>query len=258
MNSVQLHYRTFGAGGPPVIILHGLFGSSRNWLSISKKLAEHYQVITLDLRNHGESPHVDGMSYPAMAADVFLLAESLGLDEYTLIGHSMGGKVAMQMALERPDIINRLMVLDIAPVEYRHRYGKLFTAMNDLPVDAITNRREAEERFCPDIGDINLCRFLLQNLVRTENGFTWRINLPALENNTDSIAAFPRISPAKQYAGPCLFLGGENSDFILQDHVPVIKQLFPAADVRWLDHAGHLLHAERPDAVLGEILQFIE
>lgn len=256
MSIVELHYRATGTG-IPVIILHGLFGSSRNWSSLSKKLADHYQIITPDLRNHGESPHTDKMDYAGMAEDVLALAESLNLAEYTVIGHSMGGKVGMQMALTMPQVVNRLLVMDIAPVEYRHRYGKLFTAMENLPLNKINNRREAEELFCPIIGDINLCRFLLQNLVRTENGFDWRINLQALESNIDTIAAFPDASLSRHYDGPCLFLGGAESDFILPEHATVIKRLFPAADMQWIKGAGHMLHVEQPEAVLQKTRAFL-
>jgi len=256
MNTVQLHHRHNGEGRP-VIVLHGLFGSSRNWYSMTKKLSEHCRVITVDLRNHGLSAHTDTMNYPEMADDVLALAEQLGLSTYSVIGHSMGGKVAMHMALSRPGVIDNLVVLDIAPVEYRHRYGKIFTAMKQLPLHTIKNRDEAETLFCPTIGDRNLCRFLLQNLVRTGNGFTWRINLPVLENNIDRIADFPEFPPSQRFDGPSLFLGGSQSDFIVNDHLPVIRQLFPSADIQWLEQAGHMLHVEQPDAVFDKIIQFI-
>lgn len=256
MNAVPLHHRIYGRGSP-VIILHGLFGSSRNWLSMTKKLAEHHLVITADLRNHGKSPHSDTMNYPEMSGDVFDLAERLGLPTYSVVGHSMGGKVAMQMALARPDVIDSLVVLDIAPVEYDHRYGKIFTAMKQLPVDRLKNRQEAEDLFCPLIGDTYLCQFLLQNLVRNGDAFSWRINLPALENNIDRIAAFPELQASRRFDGACLFLGGKQSDFILPGHIPLIKQFFPGAEIQWLDEAGHMLHVEKPDSVFGEIRQFI-
>ena len=252
--SLTLHFREQGKG-TPVIILHGLFGSATNWQTMARHLSGQYRVVTPDLRNHGKSGHADSMDYPEMAHDVLDLMDKLEFQSGVLIGHSMGGKVAMQFALEQPERVDKLVILDISPVHYTHRYGKIFDAMKNLPLENVKNRSDIEARFCPLIGNRMLCQFLLQNLVRGDNGYYWRIHLEALENNMESIADFPGTNAV--YTGPGLFLGGKLSEFIRTEHLPVIRKWFPAADVQWIENAGHMLHVEQPQALLDEILKFL-
>ncbi|RME34103.1 MAG: alpha/beta fold hydrolase, partial [Gammaproteobacteria bacterium] len=174
----SLHYTEQGEGRP-LVILHGLFGSGRNWQRVARRLAEHYRVITPDLRNHGRSPHLPGMSYPEMAADLFELMERLDLPSTLLMGHSMGGKVAMTAALQQPEKVTALIVVDIAPVRYRHSFEPIFQALKSIPVEWIRSRQEAERLLAGYIDDSVLRAFLLQNLNRDESGFHWRINLDA-------------------------------------------------------------------------------
>jgi len=252
----RLHYNTIGKG-KPIIILHGLFGSLRNWKSFAKLLANNYQVITLDLRNHGQSDFTDTMTYPEMADDVMNLIKKLSLENLSLIGHSMGGKVAMINALRHPSLIEKLIVLDIAPVSYTHRYGKLFEAMQDLPLNLVKNRIEAGTILNNQINDTFLTQFLLQNLNRDENGFQWRINLQAILNNIELISGFPDIETAIKYDKPALFLGGNNSHFIQSQYYKTIRDYFPGAVIELIENAGHMLHIEQPEMVVGRIRQFI-
>lgn len=252
----KLHYKISGSG-EPVLILHGLFGSSTNWRSVARALSDDYQVITPDLRNHGLSEHIDTMTYQEMADDIMQLLDDLSLERITLAGHSMGGKVAMINALLYPDRINRLLVLDIAPADYEHRYGKIFHAMQNLPLDSINNRNEAELILNEQFDDLFLVRFLLQNLVRTENGFEWRINLPAIQDNIDLINSFPQLETGKSFDNPVRFLGGKTSDFITPTHLQTIHKYFPGADVDHVENAGHMLHVEQPEKVLDELRLFL-
>ena len=255
--SVKLHHNIIGTGNP-VIILHGLFGSSRNWQSVAKTLSENFQIITPDLRNHGQSFHAESMTYTEMAEDVLTLINELSLGKVSIVGHSMGGKVAMINALLHSHMINKLAVLDIAPVSYEHRYGKLFQAMNNLPLDQIKNRNEAEKILNDQINDIFLTRFLLQNLSRTDNGFEWRFNLPAIQSNIEHISSFPDLELDAKYEKPALLLGGNNSHFVQPDYHGVIKKYFPNAEIELIENAGHMLHIEQPEVVINSIRQFIE
>jgi pimeloyl-ACP methyl ester carboxylesterase len=253
----SLHYNISGRGDA-VIILHGLFGSSRNWQSAARILAEDFQVITPDLRNHGQSFHTASMTYQEMAEDIVRLLDDLSLAKTVLIGHSMGGKVAMVNALLHTHRIEKLAVLDIAPVSYEHRYGKLFQAMYNLPLDRIRNRSEAEEILDRQINDIFLTRFLLQNLVRSDNGFEWRINLPAIQENIEKISTFPEPGNAGVFDNPVLFLGGENSHFIQPVHRETIRRFFPQAEIEYIENAGHMLHIEQPDKTVSKLRKFLE
>ncbi len=253
---VKLHYNLFGEG-PPVIILHGLFGSSRNWQSVAKALSDTHQIITVDLRNHGLSAHTASMSYQDMAGDIHALIRQLSLDDVSLVGHSMGGKAAMMLALSSPEMVSKLAVLDIAPVSYEHRYGKIFHVLQNLPLDMIKNRNEAAKILNNQLEDDFLTQFLLQNLIKDENSFIWRLNIPSLLNNIDLIGGFPEVGSDARYHQPALFLGGRNSHFIQPEHHPVIQSYFPNADIALIDNAGHMLHIEQPVIVIDKLRKFI-
>ena len=253
---VRLHYKDTGKGDP-VIILHGLFGSSRNWQGIAKKLAEEFRVIAVDLRNHGQSGSAGSMLYTEMAEDLHHLMSQLSLESPSLIGHSMGGKVAMMTALKYQNRIKRLVVLDIAPVGYGHRYGKIFSALNNLPLSRITSRNEAEKIMDQTINDLDLTRFLLQNLTRSGPGFQWRINIRAIEENIEFINTFPENVDSMKWSKPALFLGGKNSKFIQPRFHKAILELFPAAEIELIDNAGHMLHIEHAGTVIGKIRKFL-
>ncbi|MGH8120309.1 MAG: alpha/beta fold hydrolase [Gammaproteobacteria bacterium] len=253
---VKLNFQVLGEG-PTVVILHGLCGSLGNWRMMAKQLSANHRVVTVDLRNHGKSAHTGSMTYVEMAEDVLHLITDQSLRNITLVGHSMGGKAVMAAALMQPELSDRIIVMDIAPVRYAHRYGKLLSAMRDLPLPGIKNRNEAEKMLDALINDPELARFLLQNLVKTGNGYAWRLNLPSLRTNIEDISGFPDFGPHAQFRKPALFLGGVNSYFIRPEHHPVIHGFFPKAEIEPIADAGHMLHLDQPEIVLDKIRRFI-
>ncbi len=246
---LTLTYEDLGSGNP-VVILHGLFGSRRNWLTLAKQLAASARVIVVDLRNHGDSPHVPTMYWDEMADDVHQVLNKCGLERALIAGHSMGGKVAMTFANRFPERTDALLVLDIAPVTYPNRFGEIFAALRGLPVADMTSRQEADAVLAHMIPDTSLRLFLLHNLVRAEQGFIWRINLPVLESEMSSICGFPAPSPSATYTGPTRFLAGDRSDYMLAEHLPAIHALYPQAEVHTIADAGHWIHADQPILVL--------
>jgi esterase len=241
-----------------ILILHGLFGSKRNWQSIARQLSEDFQVFTLDLRNHGESEHHDDMTYRAMADDIFQFISEHSLENVSVIGHSMGGKVAMQMALQHPEIINRLVIIDIAPVQYQHGFNDLIDSLKALPLDQISSRQEADKHLRTTVQPETLRQFLLQNLKNSADGFCWRINLDAIQANINALMDFPADHNITQYQNPVLFLKGEKSDYIKHEYERTIFKFFSRALFITVADTGHWLHAENPDFVVGEIRTFIK
>lgn len=254
---LNLHYQVFGQGDP-VIIMHGLFGSSRNWLSLAKKLSESHQVYIVDLRNHGRSGHADSMTYIDMAADIAHLIEINDLDKVNLIGHSMGGKVAMTFALQYRLLINKLIVLDISPVSYQNEFDLLLETMLNLPLDQINNRNDANEILSHDIPDESLRAFLLQNLIQDGDSYRWRINLEGIKENLGNISGFPAPVTINSLECRTLFLGGSESDYIRPHHHPIIRKFFSNTLIHTVSNAGHWLHVQQPDTVLQRITTFLE
>ena len=191
--SVELACDQFGEAGLPVVILHGLLGSARNWTSIAKELAGTYRGFALDLRNHGRSPWAATMSFDDMAGDVAAFIEHQGLGAVALIGHSLGGKVAMRLALTRPELIERLLVVDVAPVAYAQTFGQFVEAMRQVDLAAVQRRADADLQLQGAVPDAVLRNFLLQNLVKTDAGFVWRVNLEALAANMEELLGFPHL-----------------------------------------------------------------
>jgi esterase len=248
----------YGAGTqPPVVILHGLFGSAGNWATIARRLAEQRRVVALDLRNHGNSPWAHTISYSDMAEDVFATSRALGLGRFALIGHSMGGKAAMAAALAHPAEVERLVVVDIAPVAYAPGHLGYVRAMRALDLSAVRRRGDADAALADVVPGAAERAFLLQNLVFEAGGARWRINLAAIEQAMRELAGFPPQPPGAVYRGPALFVAGENSDFLLPAHEPAIKRLFPHARIARADNAGHWLHAEQPEAFLDLAAPFL-
>ena len=253
--SVSLSYKSQGAAGPPVVILHGLLGSSSNWRSIARHLAERYRVFALDLPNHGESPHVDTMSYPAMAADVAGFLDEQRIASATLIGHSMGGKTAMRLALDAPERVDRLVAVDIAPTLSNHDHLPWLRAMETLDVGRVRRRGDADKLLAEAVPDAAMRQFLLQNLISTPGGFAWRVNLAAIESSLSALLDFPLDADTKAFDGPALFIRGAQSDYVSREDETAIRALFPRADVVTIEGAGHWVHAEQPArflAALGE------
>jgi pimeloyl-ACP methyl ester carboxylesterase len=243
--------------GEPVAILHGLFGSGRNWATIAQRLAANHRVIAFDLRNHGASPWAETMGYAEMAEDVRAAMRARGHHRYALIGHSMGGKVAMVAALSEPNAVARLVVVDIAPVAYPVPFLPYVRAMGALDLGAINRRGEADAVLSDAIRDRAERQFLLQNLLFVDGRPRWRLNLAALEAALPVLAGFPSFPPDTRYDGPALFIAGGKSAAVRPRHEPAIRTLFPRAELARIDDAGHWLHAERPEAFLVLIEPFL-
>lgn len=240
----MLSYAEFGdPGAPPLMIVHGLYGSGRNWGVIAKRLADAARVITIDLRNHGLSPRTDTHSYPDMAGDIAALIEHLGGPMH-VVGHSMGGKAVMLLALTRPDLLNRLIVADIAPVAYTHSQLPYIHAMRAVDLSNVTRRSEAEAQLAEQGVEPALCSFFTQSL--DIPGKRWRLNLDTLEAEMPKIMSFPEVDGS--FDGPTLFLSGATSDYVQPEHRPQIKEMFPNARFAKLKDAGHWLHADQPRA----------
>lgn len=240
----MLNVLTFGdPSNPPLLIAHGLFGSGRNWGVIAKRLSDRFHVICPDMRNHGASPWFETHTYFDLAND---LAELL-TEPTLVIGHSMGGKAAMVLALEYPEKVKGLIVADIAPVAYSHSQNHHINAMRNVDLSKVVKRSEAGEHLHPEVRD-----FLLQSLDIKEK--RWRLNLDVLELEMPKIVGFPQISGT--YARPSLFLSGAQSDYVRPEHREKIKTLFPRAKFAKIPEAGHWLHAERPRAFEAAIRAF--
>ena len=243
--------------GPPLVVLHGLFGAKRNWASIAKALAPRHRVLTVDLRNHGASPWNAVHDYPALAGDVARFIRTHVGGPAAVLGHSMGGKAAMVLALEEPDLVERLIVVDIAPAPSRTTLIDALQAMKNVPLATCTRRTEAETALAESIPDPAVRAFLVQNVTAGPHGLAWAVNLEALERNFPAIVGFPDVAAGRTFTGPTLFVVGERSDYVRPEHHAVIRRLFPAATIEIVAGAGHWVHAEAPDAFLAVLSGFL-
>lgn len=256
--TVELHGECFGdQEKPAVVVLHGMLGSGRNWTTMAKRLGDQFAVWSVDLRNHGASPHAVEMSYSVMAADLAAFLDRVGLGPAILIGHSMGGKVAMRLAVEQPQRLRGLVVVDISPKAYAPRWEREFTVLRALELNTLRSRAEAEKRLEADIPDWAFRKFLTTNLVRdTETQrFRWTVNLETLQ------AALPRlfekgIPDDARYEGPVLFLRGGRSRFIDPNDLDLIRSHFPRACLESVGEAGHNVHFDTPDAFAEVLLRW--
>ncbi|MBI1226570.1 MAG: alpha/beta fold hydrolase [Bacteroidetes bacterium] len=258
---MELNYKTFGQGDP-VIILHGLFGTLDNWQTIARQLAENYSVFILDQRNHGRSPHAEPHDYPTLAEDLRQFMEAHWMyDGAHVIGHSMGGKTAMQFALNYPDLVKKLVVVDIAPKAYQGNHYEIFEALKAMDLDKIADRKEAEAFLAERIQEEDVRLFLMKNLTRKtpfsgeqggSGGFEFKMNLPVLWEHYPTILA--EIS-GEPFEGPTLFIrGGRSKHVVLPEDESLIKKLFPNSEIKTVEGAGHWVHAEKP----GELLKMVQ
>jgi len=229
--------------GTPLLIAHGLFGTARNWGVLAKRLAGERQVISVDMRNHGSSFRAASNTYMDMAGDLARVIENGG-GSANVLGHSMGGKAAMMLALSRPDLVEKLVVADIAPIGYSHSQLDKITAMKAVDLSVVERRRDAEEQLVDTVADPSLRSFLLQSLTLGEGGASWKLNLDALGAAMDEVIGFPDIEGVFQ--GEVLFLHGGSSDYVQPAHHERILTLFPNARFEAIEGAGHWLHAEKP------------
>ncbi|MBZ2170328.1 MULTISPECIES: alpha/beta fold hydrolase [Marinobacter] len=260
--TVDLNHRITGEG-KPLILMHGLFGSLENLGGIVRRLQDEWRIHALDLRNHGASPHSDSMDYPSMARDVLAYMDSQGLDKVSLLGHSMGGKVAMQIALMAPDRVEQVVVADIAPVDYHPRHDAVLEGLGSIDPAAVRSRQDADQTLSAHVAEAPTRQFLLKNLERvpreeqSEGGamFRWRLNLPVIQASYDNLTRAPEGEGP--YTGPVLFIKGENSAYIQEKHRNEIQRLFPSAELRIIKDTGHWLHAEKADTFAALSRRFL-
>lgn len=252
----MLNVLTFGDhAGVPVLIVHGLFGSGRNWGVIARRLAETRPVIAVDMRNHGDSPRFPTQSYADMAADLAEVIAAHG-GRADVLGHSMGGKAAMVLALTHPERVRRLIVADIAPVAYGHSQSHHIAAMRALDLTGLQARSEADRRLAATVPDAPLRAFFLQSLDLKSTPPRWKLNLDVLEAEMPQIVGWPSI--AGRYDGPALFLSGALSDYVRPEHRATISALFPRARLARIPGAGHWLHADKPREFEAAIVTWLD
>lgn len=252
---MELNYKQFGQG-EPIIILHGLFGTLDNWQTIAKQLSENYMVFIVDQRNHGKSPHSDEFSYKIMAEDLKEFMFQHHIYEATIIGHSMGGKVAMRFALDYPDMVTKLIVVDIAPKKYKGGHETIFEAMFELDLDNLKDRKSIDEALKVKIPEDGVRLFLMKNLARQkEGGYRWKMNLPVLYENYQEILS--TLEAEEVYDESVLFIRGENSNYIKDDDILDIQELFPLMQLETVSNAGHWVHAENPKVFLEKVHIFL-
>ncbi len=250
----MLAYQTFGdAGSPAVLIAHGLYGSGRNWGVIAKRLSDARHVITVDMRNHGSSFHDPANGYEDLADDLAEVISAIG-EPMDVVGHSMGGKAAMMLALRAPQLVRRLVVGDIAPVAYTHSQLPMIDAMRAVDLGRVSRRSEATAQLAAQDVAPEVSAFLTQSL--DVAGRKWLLNLDALEAEMPKIMSFPTVEA--RFDGPTLFLSGGRSDYVLPEHRDTIRRLFPTARFAKLPKAGHWLHADDPRGFEGTVRAFLD
>ncbi len=252
---MDLFFRESGQG-PALIILHGLFGSSDNWYTVAKSFSPSYKVYLIDQRNHGQSPHSDDFNYKLLTEDLREFFTAHKISSAIVIGHSMGGKTAMNFAVRYPDLVDRLIVVDIVPKSYRVHHDRLVEGMQSLPVDRLQSRTEADTLLAKNVPDLSERQFLLKNLVREpEGGFHWKLNLTAVDNHLEEIGA------GMQYDGkfekPSFFIRGKHSNYYKPGDEDLIRTIFPAARFLVLD-TGHWVQAEKPAEFVQSVLEFLK
>lgn len=237
--------------------MHGLFGSGDNWRTIARMMEPHYQSIVVDMRNHGRSPHDLEMNFNVMTDDVLELMTDLNLDKVSLLGHSMGGKVAMQFALLHPDLVEKLIVVDIAPKYYAPHHDAVIEAIESMDPKQLTDRTEAENALARFLGnDQSTIQFLMKNLSRLpEGGFEWKPNMPVIIDAY--LHLIEDVTSTEPFNGPVLFIRGEKSRYILDDDIPHIKDLFPNSSLVTIPGAGHWVHADTPESFAKVVLSFL-
>jgi pimeloyl-ACP methyl ester carboxylesterase len=272
----RLSARTLGDAGPGVVFVHGLFGQGKNWTSIARGLADGHRVTLLDLPNHGHSPWTDRVDYVDMAALVAAALEAVG-EPVTLVGHSMGGKVAMQLALRRPELLRALVVVDVAPVAYPATGGRTddpdeeaspfadyIAAMRAMDLSRLGTRQEADQALQAAVPSRMVRSFLLQSLVRDEtaggggSAWRWRLNLETLERDLGELRGFPEPPPGATYDGPVLWMAGANSTYVLPEDRARMVAIFPSTRLVRIKNAGHWVHSEQPEIFLDALRRFLD
>ena len=254
---MNLYYETFGDKGSAVLILHGLFGASANWRTVAKRLGSQHRVYVVDQRNHGRSPHAPGMTYDHLARDAMEFLDARDLNRATVIGHSMGGKAAMKLALLYPERVEGLVAVDIAPGAQSPAGARpALDALLEIDPSGAATRASVESRLAEFLPDTRLRKFMLTNLTRNCDGsYRWRVNVHAIATDFETISG--PLEARSVYEGPALFVRGGTSEYVRDSDRNTIRRLFPAADIVTIPGAGHWLHADRPDAFVALVLHFL-
>jgi len=263
---MKLFYREVGAG-KPLVILHGLYGSSDNWMSIAKKLSCCFHLYLVDQRNHGQSPHSNSHTYADMVADLYEFVKALKIEHFYLMGHSMGGRTAMLFQSTYPEMVEKLIVVDVAPWSYhpedewfRFSYSehvRIIDALLSLNLESITSRMDADNQLAQFLPSITLRQFLLKNLKRDGSKFYWGLNLKVLEKNLENLLLGISINSISASRVPVLFFKGEESNYIPKEQIDLLKKYYPNCECVTIRHAGHWLHSEQPNAFVSEVEKFL-
>jgi len=255
---INLAFREYGNGSKTLIILHGLLGSSQNWQRAAKVFAEKYRVLVVDLRNHGDSPHTPTHSIAGMRDDVKDFFAHHGIEKACVLGHSMGGVVAMEFAFHHPEHLFGLIIEDVAPRAYPSDAGEILQTLAEIDLSGISSRNQVDEQLAKKINSPVTRQFLLTNLIRNENNsFSWRVNLSALLNFRREIATYAP-PPQARYDGETLFIGGDKSAYRIDQNRDLILQHFPNSRLTMIPNAGHWLHFEALEAFTDTVMRFIE
>jgi pimeloyl-ACP methyl ester carboxylesterase len=251
---MKLFFRELGQG-EPIIILHGLFGSSDNWLTQAKIFAPSYKVYSVDQRNHGQSPHSDDFDYQSMVADLEEFIEDHQIQDPIILGHSMGGKAAMNFALAHPDKLSKLIVVDISPRPYDLEHYTIVEGLKAIPVESLASRNEADEILSQYVPEPDVRQFLLKNLQRkSSGGFSWKINLPVISQKLSNVGLDLQFSG--QFKKPTLFVRGAKSKYVSDSDWNIISEIFPAAELETMD-TGHWIQAEKPQEFSEKIMHWL-
>jgi pimeloyl-ACP methyl ester carboxylesterase len=251
---MKLHSLVYGSGSP-LLILHGLMGSSDNWHTLAKRFGTFFHTFALDARNHGRSPHTPDFNYDVMAQDVMEFLHAQQLNAANIIGHSMGGKTAMKLALSHSQLVRRLIVVDIAPKRYPRLHDEILETLGSIELSLYTSRKDVDRALAEGIVDRTTRQFLMKNVSRDAEGrFMWKMNLPAIAQQYDRISE--EIVSDRPYEGSTLFVASKKSGYVLDEDVPAIKRLFPRAEFVWLN-TGHWIHVEAPEEFFGIVLDFL-
>ena len=254
---MNLNFKKLGDQGKPLIILHGLFGSLDNWMSLGKYWANTYTVFLVDQRNHGQSPHFSEHSYESMAQDLLGFIDDQDIKEPIVLGHSMGGKTAMELSISNPEKVGRLIVVDIAPVKYRVHHHQIINGLKSIDLSAVNSRKEADEQLREVIKELGIRQFLLKNLYWKEKGvLAWRFNLDILADSILPISEHNVVDGT--YDKQALFVKGGKSDYILPEYYSIIQTKFPKAEIQEIEEAGHWVHAEKKNDFVAIIDRFLE
>jgi len=250
----QLNFKVFGEG-QPLIILHGLFGSLDNWITLARKFAEHYKVYIVDQRNHGLSFHAEEFNYELMAQDLADLMSYEKIESAHLIGHSMGGKTAMNFAVSYPQKVDQLVIADIGPKYYPVHHMQIIKALYSIRLEELTARKDADEKMSELIKNVGIRQFLLKNLQRDGDVFRWKMNLDAIAKQIEEVGK--ALNQNAQYVKETLFIKGANSDYIQDGDMILINSIFPKARLETIEGAGHWLHAEKPKEFYDVVAKFL-